>query len=67
MSDTAHEAELPQRPAKFRKGQVVVMTDKQLPFRILDVTHDDGEWFYAWSKKNYAHEPMLRALTPEEI
>ncbi|HEY4087554.1 MAG TPA: hypothetical protein VGM43_16555 [Bryobacteraceae bacterium] len=52
---------------KYRVGQVVCLNHKNLPFWILDVTEDEGEYFYAWSKKNYAHEPMIRALKPEEV
>lgn len=51
----------------YRVGQVVALKSKDLPFRILDVTEDDGVYFYAWSKHNYAHEAMIRPLTVEEI
>lgn len=60
----------PERPApKFTKGQIVVMKSlkRALPFRILDVKWAISEWCYAWNRKNYAAEHMLRALTDEEI
>lgn len=52
---------------KFKVGQVVAMAGlkKQLPFKILAAIWDDG-WFYAWSRKNYAAEHMIRELTAEE-
>ena len=40
---------------------------KPMPFQILDVRFDDGTWFYAWNRRNYAHESMVRALTVDEI
>jgi hypothetical protein len=54
---------------KFKVGQIVVMkTDqKTIPFCILNSVFENGEWFYAWSKKNYAAENMIRLVTPEEI
>lgn len=51
---------------KYKVGQVVVLNARQLPFRILDVEWSEG-WFYAWNRKNYASEGMIRKLTPEEI
>lgn len=48
--------------AKFKVGQIVVMVNKAMPFRILAMEWRDG-WFYAWSKKNYAAESMIRAVT----
>mgnify|MGYP005819518725 CR=1 FL=1 len=61
------ETERPQ--PKFHKGQIVAMKGlkKQLPFRILDVMwrDDDNGWFYAWNRRNYAAESMIRALTTE--
>jgi len=51
---------------KFAVGQVVVMKGKrELPFRIVDMMWDDG-WFYAWNRKNYAAESIIRQLTKEE-
>ena len=52
---------------KYKVGQIVVMKSltKQLPFRILGVSWDDG-WYYQWNRNNYASEGMIRALTPEE-
>ena len=53
---------------KFKVGQIVAMkSGKQLPFRILDVRDEDHGWFYAWNRKNYAAESMIRSLTDEEI
>jgi hypothetical protein len=57
------------KPApKFKVGQIVVMKGlkKQLPFRILRTEWSDG-WFYAWNRRNFASEDMIRALTPDEI
>jgi hypothetical protein len=52
--------------AKFKVGQIVVMTDrKQTPFRILAAIWNDG-WFYKWSRSNAASERMIRELTPHE-
>ena len=52
---------------KFKVGQIVAMKDmkKQPNFKILKVMWDDG-WFYAWNRKNFAAEHMLRELTPDE-
>jgi hypothetical protein len=52
---------------KFKVGQIVVMNSlkKQLPFRIQSVTWYYG-WNYAWNRKNYASESMIRKLTPDE-
>ena len=54
---------------KFKVGQVVVMkgSKKQLPWRILDIEHTEDGWFYAWNRKNYAAESMIRTLTAEEF
>lgn len=62
----SEETDMP--PQKFKVGQIVVMKSvkQQLPFRILAVRSEYGEWFYAWNKKNYAAEHMLREQTPEE-
>jgi hypothetical protein len=56
------------REPKFKVGQIVVMQSmkKQLPFRILDKMQVGDEWHYAWNKKNYAAEHMLRELTENE-
>lgn len=53
---------------KFKVGQIVVMKSlkKQLPFRILAVEWNEDGWFYAWNRKNFASECMIRELTPEE-
>jgi hypothetical protein len=54
--------------AKFKVGQIVVMKSlkKQLPFRIIAMECTEDGWFYAWNRKNYAAESMIRAVTPEE-
>ena len=54
---------------KFKKDQVVMLTSrkKSQPFKILDVTWEEGGWFYAWNRKNYVNETMIRSLTPKEI
>jgi hypothetical protein len=53
--------------AKFRKGQIVIIksTNKQLPFRILEVMWQDG-WNYKFNARNYVSEFMIRELTPDE-
>ena len=52
---------------KFKVGQIVAMDGmkKQPVFRILTMHYDNG-WFYAWNRRNYASENMIRGLTPEE-
>lgn len=52
---------------KFKVGQIVAMKamKKQPIFRILKMHYDEG-WFYAWNRKNFAAEHMIRELTPEE-
>lgn len=59
--------EIAQSEPKFHVGQIVVVKSlkKQLPFRIIGVTWNDG-WFYQWNRRNYAAESMLRELTDEE-
>lgn len=52
---------------KFKVGQVVMMTMlREQPFKILAVREDDGHFFYAWNRNNFASESMIRELTPEE-
>jgi len=58
-----------ERPVpKFTVGQVVVINSlkKQPPFRISAIEWNDG-WFYAWNRKNYAAESMIRALNDSDI
>ena len=56
-----------QTKPKFKVGQIVVAKSlkRQLPFRILGLTWDEG-WYYQWNRNNYASEGMLRELTPTE-
>jgi hypothetical protein len=67
MSGRADKAGQGRKP-KFHVGQIVVMKSvkKKLPFRIVALMEKDGEWFYAWNRKNYAAEHMLRELTDSE-
>lgn len=61
-------AKIDERPeSRFKVGQVVAMTKmkNQPVFRIQAMHYDDG-WFYAWNRKNFAAEHMIRELTPEE-
>lgn len=54
--------------SKFKVGQVVMIAGlkKPMPFVIQQKRLGMGEWAYAWNRRNYAAEHMLRALTPEE-
>jgi site-specific DNA-cytosine methylase len=58
------------KESKFNVGEVVVIKSMaKLPvFRILHKIYDENSdsWSYAWDKRNYAHEGMLRKLTDEE-
>ena len=59
----------PSRPEpKFNLGEIAVMKHRTrcLPFKIMALTFEAGEWFYQWNRKNYAAEHMLRKQTPEE-
>lgn len=52
---------------KFAVGQVVIFKGKkELPVKILEVTEEGGEHFYRIDRKNFLHEPMLRALYAPE-
>lgn len=53
---------------KFKVGQVVIMASikSQNPFRIKEMMWDDG-WWYAWNRRDFASESMIRCLTPEEV
>jgi len=57
-------------PPKFEVGQIVMMTNlkKPRPFKVVDRmwNHRFGGWWYAWNRKNYAAETMLRAQTKAE-
>lgn len=52
----------------YEVGQVVMMKSGKgdIPFRILARIEEHGGYFYAWNRKNYAAESMIRALTPQE-
>ncbi|MDO8634918.1 MAG: hypothetical protein Q7R34_01550 [Dehalococcoidia bacterium] len=52
---------------QYKVGQIVVMKSlkRQLPFRIMGITWEDG-WYYQWNKKNFASEGMIRELTLAE-
>ena len=64
MSDTSDRPE-----PKFKIGQVVVLNSikRKMPFRIVSVEFNDGDWFYGWNTRNAVHESMIRKLTPEEV
>lgn len=48
--------------AKFSVGQIVIYKGKkEIPVKILEVTTDDGEYFYRIDRKNCLHGSMLRA------
>lgn len=53
---------------KFKVGEIAVMKSmkRNIPFRILGMTFEVGEWFYQWNRRNYAAEHMLRKQTTEE-
>jgi hypothetical protein len=71
MTTFSEEADGIRPEPKYKVGQIVVMKGlkKALPFRILKTFWHDG-WFYAWNRKNYASEDMIRDMirevTPEE-
>lgn len=51
----------------YKVGQVVIFKGKkEIPLKILEITEIDGESFYRINRKNFLHEPMLRALNAEE-
>jgi hypothetical protein len=54
---------------KFKVGQIVIAKHikKEIPFRIVSMTFESGEWFYGWNKSNMAAEHMLRAQTVAEM
>ena len=53
--------------AKFQVGQIVCTKGgKELPFRIIEVIHDETGIFYRWNRKNAMAETSVRALTGTE-
>lgn len=54
---------------KFRVGQIVVMTSlkREMPFRIIAIEGEEGEWFYAFNKSNFIAETSLRNVRNYEI
>lgn len=57
------------KPPKFRVGQIVVMTNskKETPFRIIDMSATDEEFFYAFNRNNYVAESSIRSVRNDEI
>jgi hypothetical protein len=56
--------------AKFKVGDMVAQdfATKTIVFPVTDVICNDGEFFYSYERqKNYLHEKMIRAATPEEL
>lgn len=62
MADEAVKTE-----PKYAVGQVVILASgkKNIPFRILAMEWDAG-WFYAYNRRNYVAESMIRLLTDDE-